>query len=110
MSGVKHRFRLKIPKPSRKTDPRRARGYRGYRGGRGPLAFWKWLAAGAGFLALMGLEWKLSRAFPAVSGVCRGVASFFARILGFVCGILPFPVSEWLLVWLVLGWLGSFIA
>lgn len=110
MSGVKHRFRLKIPKPPRKTDPRRARGYRGYRGGRGPLAFWKWLAAGAGFLALMGLEWKLSRAFPAVSGVCRGVASFFARILGFVCGILPFPVSEWLLVGLVLGWLGSFIA
>ena len=110
MSRIKHRFKLKFPKLPRKIDPRKAKGYRGYRGGRGPIAAWKWLVAGAVFLALMGLEWKLSRAFSAVSGVCRGVATFFARVVGFFSGILPFPVSEWLLVGLVLGWLGYFIA
>ncbi len=109
MSRVKHRFRLQLPKLPRKIDPRKAKGYRGYRGGRGPTPFWVWLALGAGFLALMALEWSLCRAFPAVSAVCRGVAAFFARIVGFVCGILPFPVSEWLLVGLVLGWLAYFI-
>ena len=109
MSRIKHRFKLKLPKLPRKIDPRKAKGYRGYRGGRGPTPFWAWLAAGAGFLVLMALEWNLCRAFPAVSTFCRGVATFFARIVGFFCGILPFPVSEWLLVGLVLGWLGYFI-
>lgn len=109
MSRIKHRFKLKLPTLPRKIDPRKAKGYRGYRGGRGPAPFWTWLAAGAGFLALMALEWNLCRAFPAVSAFCRGVATFFARIVGFFCGILPFPVSEWLLVGLILGWLAYFI-
>ena len=109
MSRIKHRFRLKLPRLPRKIDPRKAKGYRGYRGGRGPLPSWAWLAAGAGFVALMALEWSLCRAFPAVSAVCRGMAAFFSRIVGFVCGILPFPVSEWLLVGLVLGWLAYFV-
>lgn len=109
MSRIKHRFKLKLPTLPRKIDPRKAKGYRGYRGGRGPAPFWTWLAAGAGFLALMALEWNLCRAFPAVSAFCRSVATFFARIVGFFCGILPFPVSEWLLVGLVLGWLAYFI-
>lgn len=109
MSRIKHRFRLKLPKLPRKVDTRKARGYRGYRGGRGPLPFWTWLAAGIGFLALMALEWSLCRAFPAVSLFCRGVATFFSRILSFVCGILPFPVSEWLLVGLVIGWGAYFV-
>lgn len=109
MSRIKHRFKLKLPTLPRKIDPRKAKGYRGYRGGRGPAPFWTWLAAGAGFLALMALEWNLCRAFPAVSAFCRAVATFFARIVGFFCGILPFPVSEWLLVGLILGWLTYFI-
>ena len=109
MSRIKHRFKLKLPRFPRKIDPRKAKGYRGYRGGRGPLPFWTWLAAGIGFLALMALEWSLCRAFPAVSLFCRGVATFFSRILAFVCGILPFPVSEWLLVGLVIGWVVYFV-
>lgn len=109
MSRVKHRFKLKLPKIPRKIDPRKAKGYRGYRGGRGPRPFWVWLATGVGPLGLMALIWKLCRAFPSVSGFFRGIATFFSRILAFICGILPFPVCEWLLVGLVLGWLGYFV-
>lgn len=98
------RFPPKLPRLPRRTDPRRARGYRSYHGRRQPLPFWGWLALGAGFLGLMALEWQLSAAFPAVSRVCRAAATGLARIPAFFCGLLPFPVSEWLLLGLVAGW------
>lgn len=103
------RFPPKLPRLPRRTDPRRARGYRSYHGRRQPLPFWGWLALGAGFLGLMALEWQLSDAFPAVSRMCRAVATLLSRALGAVCGLLPVPVSEWLAVGLAVGWVAFFL-
>ena len=68
------------------------------------LPWWAWLLTAALFLGLTVLEWRLCLAFPAVSTACRNAATALSRCLSALCGLLPFPVSEWLLVFLVLGW------
>ena len=94
-----------LPALHPRLDPRRARGYRGYRGGRRPVRWFWWLALGALLLALALLEWNLCQAFPQVSVLCRGAAAVLSRGLALVTGLVPFPLSEWLLVVLTAGWL-----
>lgn len=94
-----------LPALRPRRDPRRARGYRGYRGGRRPVRWFWWLALGALLLFLALLEWNLCRAFPQVSVLCRGAAAVLSRGLALATGLVPFPLSEWLLVVLTAGWL-----
>ncbi len=86
------------PRPFRRAFPPRP-------GHRRPLPWWGWLAAGAGFLLLMALEWRLCLAFPSVSAFCQRAATALARVLAFVSGLLPIPLCELLLVGLTVGWL-----
>ena len=94
-----------LPALHPRRDPRRARGYRGYRGVRRPMRWFWWLALGALLLALALLEWNLCRAFPQVSVLCCGAAAALSRGLALVTGLVPFPLSEWLLAGLTAGWL-----
>ena len=73
---------------------------------RTPLRPRFWLALGGILLVLMTAEWRLCRAFPAVSAVCRTVAQAVSAVLSRVAGIFPFPLSEWIIGGLVLGWSG----
>ena len=68
--------------------------------------WWFWLVLGAGLLGLMMLEWRLCRAFPAVSAACRTAAQAISSVLSRIAGLFPFPLSEWIIAALILGWGG----
>lgn len=68
-----------------------------------PLAWWFWLALGAGLLGAMWLIWTVCGAFPAISAVFRRMAQFLSSLLGAVTGLLPIPVSELMIGGLVMG-------
>lgn len=69
---------------------------------RKPLAWWVWLALGAGFLAAMWGLWTACGAFPAVSAVFRRVARFCSNCIGFFTGLLPIPAAELLVAAVVI--------
>lgn len=68
-----------------------------------PLAWWVWLAVGAGLLGAMWLIWTVCSAFPAASAVFRRIAQFLSSLLGAITGLIPIPVSELMIGGLVLG-------
>lgn len=59
-----------------------------------PVAWWVWLALGAGFLAAMWCLWTVCGAFPAVSAFFCRVARSCSNCIGFFTGLLPIPAAE----------------
>ena len=70
---------------------------------RKPLAWWAWLALGAGFLAAMWGLWTVCGAFPAASALFRRVARLVSNCIGLFTGLLPIPAAELLVAAVVIG-------
>lgn len=73
---------------------------------RTPLRPRFWLALSGVLLVLMTAEWRLCHAFPAVSSLCRTAAQAVSSVLSRIVGVFPFPLSEWIIGGLIVGWTG----
>lgn len=86
-----------------------AKGYRSYRGARRPVSWGRWLLLAAVFAALAGGMWALCRTSAGASALLRKAGLSCAAFLSRVTGVIPFPLSEWVVGGLVLFVLLSLI-
>lgn len=86
-----------------------AKGYRSYRGARRPVSWGRRLLLAAVFAALAGGMWVLCRTSAGASALLRKAGLSCAAFLSRVTGVIPFPLSEWVVGGLVLFVLLSLI-
>ncbi len=84
-------------------DGSAARGYRPYRGAKSGPAWYVWLLLGALLLALSAFFWFGSRSIPALGAGMRRGALAVSAFLSRLTGLVPIPLSEWLLGGVTLG-------
>ena len=80
-----------------------ARGYRRYRGAKKPLPWYGWLLLSALLSALSAFFWFGSRRFAPLGALLRRGALAVSAFLSRLTGLIPIPLSEWLLAGLIFG-------